>query len=74
ALGVTAAEPTAIVLDAGGAALGSVALGGLDRERLWAFAREYKVAPVDAEATLAGALAQATKEKKRVLVHLGAPW
>ena len=29
---------------------------------------------LDAELILARALAQATQEKKRVLVHLGAPW
>lgn len=74
ALGVTFTEPTAIALDAHGARLGAVAMTGLDRERLWAFARKHKVAPEDAEAILAGALAKATKEKKRVLVHLGAPW
>ncbi len=74
ALGVSATEPTAIALDSAGAPLGSIAMGGLDRERLWAFAREHKVTPGDAEAILAGALAQAAKEKKRVLVHLGAPW
>jgi hypothetical protein len=74
ALGVTATEATALALDARGAPLGSIAMGGLDRDRLWAFAREHKVASVDAELILARALAQATQEKKRVLVHLGAPW
>ncbi len=74
ALGVTATEPTALALDAGGVPLGSIAMDGLDRERMWAFAREHKVASADAEVILAGALAQATQQKKRVLVHLGAPW
>ena len=74
ALGVTATEATAVALDARGAPLGSIAMGGLDRDRLWAFARKHKVASVDAEVILADALAQATQEKKRVLIHLGAPW
>lgn len=74
ALGVTATEPTAVALGARGEPLGSIAMGGLDRERVWSFVREHKVASADAEAILSGALALATKEKKRVLVHLGAPW
>ena len=45
-----------------------------DRGKVRQFLQKWVAPPVDAEKTLKAALARATKEKKRVLVHLGAPW
>jgi hypothetical protein len=38
------------------------------------FLEGAKATPLDAEDVLAAALERATREKKRVFVHLGAPW
>ena len=45
-----------------------------DRGKVRQFLQKWVAPPVDAEKTLKDSLARATKEKKRVLVHLGAPW
>ena len=45
-----------------------------DRGKVRQFLQKWVAPPVDAEKTLRDSLARATKEKKRVLVHLGAPW
>lgn len=45
-----------------------------DPSKVRKFLEKWAAAPVDAEKTLTDALARARKEKKRVLVHLGAPW
>jgi|TARA_B100002003_G_C13881571_1_gene430324 thioredoxin-related protein len=46
----------------------------LSRECLETFLTKWKVEPIDAEEAYAAALAKAKKEKKRLLIHLGAPW
>ena len=62
-------------LDAGGAKLGELVWrDDLSGEALRTFLEEHRVPVKDAEALLAAALEQAKVERKRVLVHLGAPW
>lgn len=47
---------------------------GWDAGKLGAFLTQYIVTPQDAEVVMKNALAEATKENKRLFVHLGAPW
>ena len=62
-------------LDSGGATLGSLTWSDdLTGASLRAFLEQHRVPAKDAEALLAAALDQARVERKRVLVHLGAPW
>lgn len=62
-----------VAFDANGVRLGAVDLapGGGDGR---AFLEEHRVPVKDAEVLLKDALGRAKAEKKRVLVHLGAPW
>lgn len=53
---------------------GSMTSSRIDAESLRGFLEQQRVPIKDAEALWADALAQAEREKKRVLVHLGAPW
>lgn len=62
-----------VAFDASGTRLGATDLapaGGDGR----AFLEEHRVPQKDAEALLSDALGRAKAEKKRLLVHLGAPW
>jgi len=45
-----------------------------DRAKVEAFLNAQKSPPVDAEKELAKALKQASKDGRKVLLHLGAPW
>lgn len=62
-----------VVFDAEGRRLAARDLAPEDGGGL-VFLREHAVPQKDANALLAAALEQATRENKRVLVHLGAPW
>ena len=72
--------PSLTVLDAAGKPLANRVAsvlrkdGAWDQDALGSFLAEHTVAPQDAEDVLAKALARAKAEKKRLFVHLGAPW
>jgi len=66
--------PHLVALTAAGERLGATPIAGLDTAKLRAFASEHRIPAKDAEALWKGALERATRENKRVLVHLGAPW
>lgn len=72
--------PALTVLDAAGKPLANRVASALRKDGAWdqdalgAFLAEHTVAPQDAEDVLAKALARAKAEKKRLFVHLGAPW
>ncbi|QDU83102.1 hypothetical protein Pla163_01980 [Planctomycetes bacterium Pla163] len=74
ALGVPTDGAHLVALTSAGDVLGSVALAGLDGAGLRRFAEAHRVPVKDAEVLWRTALEQATRENKRVLVHLGAPW
>ena len=61
------------VHDASGAVMGEGLLSDFLKDGQ-AFVAAHRLPIEDAEAVLAGALAEAKSSKRRVLVHLGAPW
>lgn len=74
AFGVPADGAHLVALTATGDVLGSVTLDGLEGPGLRRFAESHRIPVKDAEQLWKTALEQATRENKRVLVHLGAPW
>ncbi|MBT5736951.1 MAG: thioredoxin family protein [Planctomycetes bacterium] len=72
--------PYLTVLDDKGKAITNQNTGDLeegdhhDRAKIEAFLKAQKLPPVDAEKALAKALKQASKDGRKVLLHLGAPW
>lgn len=76
ALGATGTGALLTVLDSTGKALANGAATELaaDDATLGRFLAQYAVEPLDAEKMMKRALEAAKAEKKRVFVHLGAPW
>lgn len=68
------AGPALSVFDAKGGFLATMDARGLDAAGLKAFLEKNKVPTKDAEDIWRDALARAQREKKNLLVHLGAPW
>lgn len=66
--------PALSAFDAGGELLATLDARRLDAELLSAFLEKTKVPTKDAEQIWRDALARAQREKKNLLVHLGAPW
>ncbi len=72
--------PYLTVLDAAGKVLTNQDTGSLeagpkhDPAKVVAFLDKWKAPPLDAEEVLKAALARAAKEKKKVMLHFGAPW
>lgn len=62
------------VLDARGFLLARMDGRGIEAEALGRFLEAQRVPVKDAEVLWSQALAQAQREKKNILVHLGAPW
>ncbi len=62
------------VLDARGFLLARMDGRGIEAEALGKFLEAQRVPVKDAEVLWSQALAQAQREKKNILVHLGAPW
>lgn len=75
-----AGVPFLTVLDGAGKPLANQETGSLeagqehDPAKVAAFLNQYKATPLDAGKQLDAALAQAKKDNKKVLLHLGAPW
>lgn len=61
-------------LRADGTFLAARTAAGLDAAGFRAFLTAHRIPQKDAEVLWTGALARAESERKRVLVHLGAPW
>ena len=72
--------PFLTVLEDGGQVVTNQNTGDLedgpvhDIDKVKAFLQKWTPEPLDAEVVLTNALARAEAEKKRLLVHLGAPW
>jgi thiol-disulfide isomerase/thioredoxin len=72
--------PWLTVLDGSGQVLVNQNTGDLERgpehdpERVLSFLTEWQPKPLDAAEVLTSALADAGRQNKRALVHLGAPW
>lgn len=62
------------VLDARGTLLARMDAQAIEANALAEFLEAYRVPVKDAEVIWTQALAQAQREKKNILVHLGAPW
>ena len=67
-------DPDLTVLDAQGAVIARFEAQALVEQTLSEFLQAHRVPVKDAEELWRQALAQAQREKKNVLVHLGAPW
>jgi hypothetical protein len=73
-LSAGAAGAALTAMDASGSLLGTADARGIDAERLEAFLEQHRVPVRDAEKIWSDALARAQREKKNLLVHIGAPW